>query len=199
VRITSSKAWAAGELACRPGSVHPLSRAGGHPSRTAVADSLLRSTRGLGRAHPQTSAQAWLCQAILTLLQVGFTEPPQSPAALVVSYTTVSPLPSFLARGSERRRSVFCGTFPRVAPGRCYRPPCPVEPGPSSAIPANRNRRDRPASSLVAPRSLRGYRGLAHGRTSRRIPALCVGHSTMWWVFCIIAENPSLCRSRSRS
>jgi hypothetical protein len=28
------------------------------------------------------------------LLRVGFTEPPQSPAALVVSYTTVSPLPS---------------------------------------------------------------------------------------------------------
>ena len=29
----------------------------------------------------------------LGLLQVGFTEPPQSPEALVVSYTTVSPLP----------------------------------------------------------------------------------------------------------
>src|ERR1035441_9345712 len=36
---------AAGELACRPGSVHPLARAGGHPSRTAVAGSLVRSTR----------------------------------------------------------------------------------------------------------------------------------------------------------
>ncbi len=33
-----------------------------------------------------------------------------------------------LARG----RSVFCGTIPRVTPGRRYRPPCPVEPGPSS-------------------------------------------------------------------
>jgi len=64
---------------------------------------------------------------LLTLLRVGFTEPPQSPAVLVVSYTTVSPLPP-LARG----RSVFCGTVPRVAPGRRYRPPCPVEPGPSS-------------------------------------------------------------------
>src|ERR1700684_25136 len=31
--------------------------------------------------------------ALLTLLRVGFTKPPQSPAALVVSYTTVSPLP----------------------------------------------------------------------------------------------------------
>ena len=30
----------------------------------------------------------------LGLLRVGFTEPPQSPGALVVSYTTVSPLPA---------------------------------------------------------------------------------------------------------
>ncbi len=64
---------------------------------------------------------------LLTLLRVGFTEPPQSPAALVVSYTTVSPLPR-LTPG----RSAFCGTVPRVTPGRRYRPPCPVEPGPSS-------------------------------------------------------------------
>jgi len=34
----------------------------------------------------------------LTLLRVGFTEPPQSPAALVVSYTTVSPLPGHRAQ-----------------------------------------------------------------------------------------------------
>src|SRR6201992_2272933 len=64
---------------------------------------------------------------LLALLRVGFTEPPQSPAALVVSYTTVSPLPPL-----ARWRSVFCGTVPRVTPGRRYRPPCPVEPGPSS-------------------------------------------------------------------
>src|ERR1051326_7761964 len=38
-------AEAAGEAACRPGSVHPPKRAGGHPSGTAIADSLLRSTR----------------------------------------------------------------------------------------------------------------------------------------------------------
>src|SRR5262249_1049871 len=31
--------------------------------------------------------------ALMTLLRVGFTEPPRSPGALVVSYTTVSPLP----------------------------------------------------------------------------------------------------------
>jgi len=48
----------------------------------------------------------------LTSLQVGFTKPPQSPAVLVVSYTTVSPLPPdrsggglfsvALSRGSPR-------------------------------------------------------------------------------------------------
>jgi len=33
------------------------------------------------------------------------------------------------------RRSAFCGTVPRVTPGRRYRPPCPAEPGPSSPEP----------------------------------------------------------------
>ena len=87
---------AAGELACRPGSVHPLARAGGHPSRTAVAGSLVRSTREHRAGHPQSLAQAPRPEereTLVTLLRVGFTEPPQSPAALVVSYTTVSPLP----------------------------------------------------------------------------------------------------------
>ena len=115
-----------GESACRPGSVPPLTRGGGHPSRAAVADSLVRSTREHRAGRPRSLAQG-AAAPLLTLLRVGFTEPPQSPAALVVSYTTVSPLPPL-----AQRRSVFCGTVPRVTPGRRYRPPCPVEPGPSS-------------------------------------------------------------------
>ena len=80
----------------------------------------------IGRAALERSRrEPWF--PFLTLLRVGFTEPPQSPAVLVVSYTTVSPLPR-LTPG----RSDFCGTVPRVTPGRRYRPPCPVEPGPSS-------------------------------------------------------------------
>ncbi len=51
------KRQAAGELACRPGSVRPLARAGGHPSRTAVADSLVRSTREHRAGSPQSLAQ----------------------------------------------------------------------------------------------------------------------------------------------
>ena len=81
-----------GAPACRPGSVLPLARGGGHPSRTAVAGSLVRSTREHRAGRPQSLAQGAVAP-LLTLLRVGFTEPPQSPAALVVSYTTVSPLP----------------------------------------------------------------------------------------------------------
>jgi hypothetical protein len=49
---------------------------------------------GIGRAALNRSRSSLANQrTLLTLLRVGFTEPPQSPAALVVSYTTVSPLP----------------------------------------------------------------------------------------------------------
>jgi hypothetical protein len=81
----------------------------------------------IGRAALDRSRREPLVP-LLTLLRVGFTEPPQSPAALVVSYTAVSPLP----RVRDSGRFVFCGTVPRVTPGRRYRPPCPMEPGPSS-------------------------------------------------------------------
>jgi len=49
----------------------------------------------------------------LTLLRVGFTEPPQSPAALVVSYTTVSPLPP----GRDPAAVCFLWHFPAGRPG----------------------------------------------------------------------------------
>jgi len=134
--------------AARPSSVHPLKRADGHPSGTAIADSLLRSTREHRAGRPQSLARITTVkpQFFLTLLRVGFTKPPQSPAALVVSYTTVSPLP-FAHPRVRKWRSVFCGTVPRVTPGRCYRPPCRVEPGPSS--PGPKARRDRPAFLLL--------------------------------------------------
>src|SRR5579875_1121931 len=111
---------AAGERACRPGSVHPLARAGGHPSGTAVAGSLLRSTRELGRAALGRSRRyraARVTPGAGGLLHRRFT---------LTRETDLAAVPG---------RSVFCGTFPRVTPGRCYRPPCPVEPGPSSARP----------------------------------------------------------------
>jgi len=47
----------------------------------------------------------------------------------VSSYLTFSPLP---ARRGELGLYVFCGTFPGIAPGGRYPPPCPVELGLSS-------------------------------------------------------------------
>ena len=71
-----SAGQAAGEPACRPGSVHPLARAGGHPSGTAVAGSLLRSTREHRAGRPLALAQETRPEGripLLTLLRVGFT------------------------------------------------------------------------------------------------------------------------------
>ena len=53
-----SRPYEGGEPACRPGSVRPLARGGGHPSGTAVADSLVRSTREHRAGRPQALAQA---------------------------------------------------------------------------------------------------------------------------------------------
>jgi hypothetical protein len=88
----------------------------------------------LGTTLPQPSSglpgneTSSLIVSCLTLLRTRFTEPTGSPRPLVVSYTTVSPLPPV-----ARRRSAFCGTVSRVTPGGCYPPSCSVEPGRSSA------------------------------------------------------------------
>ena len=72
------------------------------------------------------------------------------------------------------RRSVFCGTVPRVTPGRRYRPPCPAEPGPSSPRVA---RRGRPADSLATARIVsfvtRCCRSGPSCRSSGHVPSGC--------------------------
>ncbi len=98
----------------------------------------MRSTRRLGRAVLERLRSAGRNRRLLTLLQVGFTEPPQSPAALVVSYTTVSPLPSgepdgglfsvALSRGSPRvgvthHLALWSPDFPRPMVSHLPRPP----------------------------------------------------------------------------
>ncbi len=116
-----------GESACRPGSVRPLARGGGHPSGTAVADSLVRSTRGHRAGRPRTLAQG-TCGSPFDL----------APGGVYLAAAVTCGAGGLLHRRftlTPRRnagRSVFCGTIPRVTPGRRYRPPCPVEPGPSS-------------------------------------------------------------------
>jgi len=90
-------------VTCRLGRL-----AGDHPSATAVAGSLVRPTCEHRAGH--SSAQAGE-PALLTLLQVGFAEPSQSPATLVVSYTAVSPLPRSLGA------VCFLWHFPAGRPG----------------------------------------------------------------------------------
>jgi len=129
----------ASELACKPGSVHaPGGACGDHPSGADVAADLMRSTRRLGRAALERLRSISRSRRLLTLLQVGFTKPPQSPTTLVVSYTTVSPLPSgepdggllsvALSRGSPRvgvahHLALWSPDFPRPMVSHRPRPP----------------------------------------------------------------------------
>jgi hypothetical protein len=98
--------------------------------------------------RPRTPAQAPR-GALLTLLRVGFTEPPRSPGVLVVSYTTVSPLPPARAGGGLFSVALSRGS-PRVAVSE---PPCPAESGLSSTgRPAAAARPARPRDK-PSPRS----------------------------------------------
>src|SRR3712207_766792 len=135
---------------------------GGHPSRPAVAGRLERATRRHRAGRPRTPAQD--CgepPSLLPLLRVGFTEPHRSPGVLVVSYTTVSPLPAHALAvcslwhcpagrpGSLLTTTLPCGartflgdgvspadataqpTRPSYLPA--YRPPCRSRLSPSTA------------------------------------------------------------------
>lgn len=124
------RAVMADESACTPGSVAPgpCGPGGdGHPSRAAVADSLVRSTRGLGRAA-------------LGRPRRGIVMPPLdlAPGGVYLALRVTSEAGGLLHHrftltgGRSLRRFAFCGTVPRVTPGGCYPPPCPVEPGRSS-------------------------------------------------------------------
>ena len=55
----------------------------------------------------------------------------------------------------SRRRSVLCGTVPRVTPGGRYPPPCSVESGLSSTMQVHR--RDRLTDSSVVQPSQQRY------------------------------------------
>jgi len=104
----------------------------------------------IGRAALNRSRREPLAP-LLTLLRVGFTEPPQSPAALVVSCTTVSPLPRRWRRGGLFSVALSRGS-PRV--GVTDHPALWSPDLPHRAC----ARRDRPADSPV----LRIRRGPSH-------------------------------------
>jgi len=69
----------------------------------------------------------------LALLRVGFAKPMRSPAPLVSSYLTVSPLPPRHPRGHRRDGGLLSVALVRgVSPPGRYPAPCPAEPGLSS-------------------------------------------------------------------
>src|SRR5690349_8786704 len=85
---------------------------GGHPSRPAVADRLMRPTRRIGRAALEPCAGRGLAVAALLGLAPGGVY-----RATPVTRGAGELLPHRFTLTGVRRRSVFCGTFPRVAPG----------------------------------------------------------------------------------
>ena len=105
----------------------------------------------IGRAALDRSRREPLAP-LLTLLRVGFTEPPQSPATLVVSYTTVSPLPRRWRRGGLFSVALSRGS-PRV--GVTDHPALWSPDLPHRAC----ARRDRPADSPVLRIRRRGQSG----------------------------------------
>ncbi|CAM5389616.1 hypothetical protein SAURM35S_08319 [Streptomyces aurantiogriseus] len=106
---------AADESGCTPGSVTRSPRGGrgdGHPSRTGVAAGLVRSTRGLGRAaleRPRRNTRVFPFDLA----------PGGVYLAAQVTLGTGGLLHHRFTLTEDRgpRRSVFCGTVPRVTPG----------------------------------------------------------------------------------
>lgn len=160
----------ADESAYTPGSVSPGPcgpRGGGHPSRAVVAGSLVRSTRGLGRAaldRPRRVVVPFGMAAPLDL----------APGGVYLALRVTSEAGGLLHHRFtltwtlRSRRSVFCGTVPRVTPGGRYPPPCPVEPGRSSGESQDPHAAARPARPPCRPCYLYGRR---RGPTGRRASA----------------------------
>ncbi len=103
----------------------------GSAERAGKPDSVMREHLSMRptRRHRTSSPHA---SSYLALLRLGFTEPLQSPEALVVSYTTVSPSP---VRTPESTPSAVCSLlhFPEVAPAGISPVACSMESGLSSS------------------------------------------------------------------
>ncbi len=117
-------------------------------------------------------------RSCLALHRAGFAWPPRhrGAGALLPHHFTLTGLR--LCSGLRRRRFLFCGTFPRVSPGRRYRPPRPAMSGLSSK--ACTSATAQPARSRIAPvkrrataadRPARARRIAECGRTKSRVRA----------------------------
>jgi hypothetical protein len=98
------------------------------PTRTRPGQGLQSSARSIRNASVASSFIRALLRSPRSCSRWGLPGT-KSPLFLVVSYTTVPPLPVPLARPSAVH---FCGTFLRLAPTGRYPASCPMEPGLSS-------------------------------------------------------------------
>ncbi len=141
-------------------------RSGGdHSSRPAVARRLEHPTRSFQNSISRTpsSSRRAASRCLFGLAGGGVCPATVVTNRAVRSYRTISPLPVNLR---PRRRYVFCGTVPRVAPGWRCQPPCPIQFGLSS-------RTSRPASWLCHEQA-----GSASRLRACTVPAIAFAHST---------------------
>ena len=134
----------------RPRAVHPRTRAGS-PRTCAV-----RPCSGRGLPSRSGRPGRWWSLA-----------PPFHPYLLEVP----GGLDKLDRRRPTRRRSALCGTVPRIAPGGCCPPPCPGEPGPSSAPRRCRGRPTNPSAPAIVgvpPGSRKWPNARADPRSGRR-------------------------------
>jgi hypothetical protein len=158
-RAWTSRWFAADEPACKPDSVAPAHR----DRRPSIWDHRRRRPRAAypgARAGSPRALPVWPCS--------GWGLPSHS-RHRECWWSLTPPFHPYRDAGAPWR-SALCGTVPRVTPGGCYPPPCPVESGLSSAGP--RTRRGRPAGSSAVSmvRPVAGRRSIIrpHNRTALR-------------------------------
>jgi hypothetical protein len=127
----------------------PVSRVlstGSRSDRTAIHLRLPLPTASSGL--PGSSGGPPSNASCLTLLRVGFAEPPESPRTLVGSYPTVSPLPD------DRGRRAVCSLWhcPAGHPGSVLPTTLPFGARTFLGGASKRHRRDRPANSSAGNR-----------------------------------------------
>jgi len=132
--VAQVRGGVADESACKPGSVPAGLRL---PATAIHLESPLPATSS---GLPGSSGGPPSNAPCLTLLRVGFTEPGWSPSPLVVSYTTVSPLPA----GRSRPAVCFLWHCPAGHPGSVL--PTTLPCGARTFLGSFRCR-DRPADS----------------------------------------------------
>ena len=96
--------------------------------------------------------------------------------------TPSSPLP---------RRFAFCCTFPGLAAGRCYRPPCPVEPGLSS-------RRERLAPCAASDHPAHSETVVSRYAKSGRLVSRRREKGSGSLFFCSTVSQTGFCGNRGR-